>query len=541
MAAAAVTSPTRVLELDTHSSLEFGPSESSLPPVPEAPMVSPFLCSDDPEPNTELPERHVSFAPHDAMLARWRIRLPPLLIHLHHRDLFIHHLLGLHGIARPIAVGVPTRIDLLPPRKRFRDSISPEDSIMEDIDADVLADIEANIAAAEAATGMDVEAGTDVGISIEADVGVDREYEVESSPRGTIEVRMDRVIDPVVANDIDEPISEDYFDLISVDGSREVMQLGLDVAMQELYDHMHEIPVDRITDIEIMTITRSDTTVKAIKDSLTNEWRKRWLIMRQIMLLDCLLKVKAKIEMTTTTEMAGEMETKMVGEMETKIKEEIGIEIPIGMTKGNVVTAEPTRLQDAVMIDIKLMDQKLKGYDVRNAENKIRDCMNAVVAPATQRAPVVNQRVPTCFECGRQGNYRNECPKLKIQNHGNKAGNKTNKSRGKEYVLGGGETNFDSNVVTGMFLLNNHYASMLFDSGADGSFVSSIFSALLDVIPSILDVSYVVELADERVAKTSTTVEVNLRGLLGLGKMNSVVMNIKISLVPSDLSPSSPS
>ncbi|GKF73996.1 hypothetical protein Tco_0220328 [Tanacetum coccineum] len=29
---------------------------------------------------------------------------PPLLIHLHHQDLFIHHLLGLYGIARPITV-----------------------------------------------------------------------------------------------------------------------------------------------------------------------------------------------------------------------------------------------------------------------------------------------------------------------------------------------------------------------------------------------------------------------------------------------------
>ncbi|GKF61767.1 hypothetical protein Tco_0181821 [Tanacetum coccineum] len=41
-------------------------------------------------------------------------------------------------IVRPIAIGVPSRADLLPPRKRFRDSISPEDSVEEDIDTDVL-------------------------------------------------------------------------------------------------------------------------------------------------------------------------------------------------------------------------------------------------------------------------------------------------------------------------------------------------------------------------------------------------------------------
>ncbi|GKE14476.1 hypothetical protein Tco_1422053, partial [Tanacetum coccineum] len=32
---------------------------------------------------------------------------------------------------------VPSHVDLLPPRKRFRDSISPEDSVEEEIDTDV--------------------------------------------------------------------------------------------------------------------------------------------------------------------------------------------------------------------------------------------------------------------------------------------------------------------------------------------------------------------------------------------------------------------
>ncbi|GJV79159.1 putative reverse transcriptase domain-containing protein [Tanacetum coccineum] len=119
---------------------------------------------------------------------------------------------------------------------------------------------------------------------------------------------------------------------------------------------------------------------------------------------------------------------------------------------------------------------------------------------------MVNQRVLTCFECGRQGHFRSDCPKLKDQNHRNKAGNKNgvSEARGKAYMLGGGDANLDSNVVKGTFLLNDHYASMIFDSGADRSFVSTTFSTLLDITPNTLDVSYAVELADGRISETNT-------------------------------------
>ncbi|GJX26751.1 putative reverse transcriptase domain-containing protein, partial [Tanacetum coccineum] len=110
------------------------------------------------------------------------------------------------------------------------------------------------------------------------------------------------------------------------------------------------------------------------------------------------------------------------------------------------------------------------------------------------------------FDPGLQGHYRSDCPKLKDQNRENKAGNKkgVGEARGKAYVLGGGEANPNSNVVKGTFLLNNHYASMIFDSGADRSFLSTTFSTLLDITPDTLDVSYAVELADGRISETNT-------------------------------------
>ncbi|GJS75571.1 putative reverse transcriptase domain-containing protein [Tanacetum coccineum] len=109
--------------------------------------------------------------------------------------------------------------------------------------------------------------------------------------------------------------------------------------------------------------------------------------------------------------------TKMVPEEEDQVKKFIG-GLPDNI-QGNVIAAEPTRLQDVIHIANNLMDQKLKEYAVKNAENKKR----------------------------LKGHYRNECPKLKNQNRGNKAGKKTEEARGKAYVLGVGEANPDSNVV----------------------------------------------------------------------------------------------
>ncbi|GJR00859.1 putative reverse transcriptase domain-containing protein [Tanacetum coccineum] len=141
--------------------------------------------------------------------------------------------------------------------------------------------------------------------------------------------------------------------------------------------------------------------------------------------------------------------------------------------------------------------------------HQTRDC-RAAIAPNTQRAPVGNQQGIICYECGRPGHFRRDCPKLRNQNRGNqtrnKNGNKTGNQTGgneatvKAYAIGGGGTNPDSNVVTGTFLFNNCYASMLFDSGADRSFVSTTFSALLDVAPTTLDTSYAIELADGRIS-----------------------------------------
>ncbi|GJS21614.1 putative reverse transcriptase domain-containing protein [Tanacetum coccineum] len=85
--------------------------------------------------------------------------------------------------------------------------------------------------------------------------------------------------------------------------------------------------------------------------------------------------------------------------------------------------------------------------------------------------------------------------KLKNNNNrGNRVGNA--KAQEKVYAVGNAGANPDNNVITGTFLLNNRYASILFDTGADRSFVSIAFSSRIVITPTALDHDYNVELAD---------------------------------------------
>nr|GFC48068.1 putative reverse transcriptase domain-containing protein [Tanacetum cinerariifolium] len=148
--------------------------------------------------------------------------------------------------------------------------------------------------------------------------------------------------------------------------------------------------------------------------------------------------------------------------------------------------------------------------------HQTRDC-RVTVNPNTQGAVVGNQQGVVCYECGRSRHFRKDCPKLRNQNRGNQTRNKTggNKVTERAYAIGGGGTNPNSNVVTGTFLLNNCYASMLFDSGADRSFVSTTFNDLLDVATSTLDTSYAIELVDGRILETNIVLRGCMLGLLG--------------------------
>ncbi|GJT33688.1 putative reverse transcriptase domain-containing protein [Tanacetum coccineum] len=199
---------------------------------------------------------------------------------------------------------------------------------------------------------------------------------------------------------------------------------------------------------------------------------------------------------------------------------------------GSVMATKPKTMQDAIEFATELMDKKINTWAERQADNKrksddtarnnqnqqpnkrqntgrayaagngdrrpyggprplCRDCKNPL--NVNTRA---NQR--TCFECGAQGHFKKDCPKWK-----------NNNNRG---------ANSDNNVVTGTFLLNNRYASILFDTGADRSFVSTTFSSRIVITPTALDHDYNVELADGRIVGLNTII----RGYLAPSEMKEL-------------------
>ncbi|GJT36249.1 putative reverse transcriptase domain-containing protein [Tanacetum coccineum] len=109
-------------------------------------------------------------------------------------------------------------------------------------------------------------------------------------------------------------------------------------------------------------------------------------------------------------------------------------------------------------------------------------------------------------------------------NRGNQAGN--DRAPAKVYVVGNAGANPD-NVVAGTFLLNNRYAYILFDTGADRSFVSTAFSSQIDITPSTLDHYYDVELADGRIIGLNTI----LKGCT----LNFLNHQFNINLMPVEL------
>ncbi|GKD91852.1 putative reverse transcriptase domain-containing protein [Tanacetum coccineum] len=101
----------------------------------------------------------------------------------------------------------------------------------------------------------------------------------------------------------------------------------------------------------------------------------------------------------------------------------------------------------------------------------------------------------TCHACEEKGYYKIQCSRA------------NNNAHGRAYMLRDKNAHQDPNVVMDMFLLNQHLARVLFDSGSDKSFVSISLASMLNIPPIILDTTYDIEMADGNLVGTNTVIQ----------------------------------
>nr|GEV53309.1 putative reverse transcriptase domain-containing protein [Tanacetum cinerariifolium] len=178
---------------------------------------------------------------------------------------------------------------------------------------------------------------------------------------------------------------------------------------------------------------------------------------------------------------------------------------------GSVMAAKPKTMQDALEFATELMNKKINTWAECQADNKRK-------SNDTTRN---NHQQPN----KRQNTGRAYATRMVTKEH--MKGIDLDVPNAKVYAVGKAGANPDNNVVTGTFLLNKHYASILFDTDADRSFVSTAFSSRSIITPTALDHDYNVELADGRIVGLNTII----RGCT----LNFLNHPFNIDLIPVEL------
>ncbi|KAJ0915815.1 putative nucleotidyltransferase, Ribonuclease H [Helianthus annuus] len=157
--------------------------------------------------------------------------------------------------------------------------------------------------------------------------------------------------------------------------------------------------------------------------------------------------------------------------------------------------------------------------------HEAKDCRSPRPANQNQQQPQPQQNQQQgnkgCFHCGAEGHFKRHCPHLNRNqinnnnnnnqgngnNNNNGGNNNGNEARGRAFVLGQGDARNDPNVVMGKFLLDDIYVTVLFDSGADTSYMSLKMSKLLKRTPTPLNTKHVVELANGKSVEATHVVK----------------------------------
>ncbi|GKB53051.1 putative reverse transcriptase domain-containing protein [Tanacetum coccineum] len=120
-----------------------------------------------------------------------------------------------------------------------------------------------------------------------------------------------------------------------------------------------------------------------------------------------------------------------------------------------------------------------------------KNCKNKGPAIGSNLQPVS----VTCHAYREKGHYKNQCLKA------------NNSAHERAYLLRDKNAHQDPNIVTGTFLLNQHLARVLFDSGAKKSFVSISLAFMLSIPSITLDTTYDIEMADGNLVGINTVIQ----------------------------------
>ncbi|GJR72377.1 putative reverse transcriptase domain-containing protein [Tanacetum coccineum] len=243
---------------------------------------------------------------------------------------------------------------------------------------------------------------------------------------------------------------------------------------------------------------------------------------------------------------------------------EVFIEVLPRSIEGNVTASKPQTLEEAITITQR--QETIRAYAAALTENSrytgsltlCKKCTLHHTGPCTVKCQTCNKvgyltrnrrnKGPatgsnlqpasvTCHACGEKGHYRNQCPKA------------NNSAYGRAYLLRDKNAHQDLNVVTGTFLLNQHLARVLFDSGADKTFVSISLDSMLNIPPITLDTTYDIEMANGNLVGTNTVIQSCTLILLNqpfeidlmpikLGSFNVVIGAAPVARAPYRLAPS---
>ncbi|GJV83881.1 reverse transcriptase domain-containing protein [Tanacetum coccineum] len=153
--------------------------------------------------------------------------------------------------------------------------------------------------------------------------------------------------------------------------------------------------------------------------------------------------------------------------------------------EGKVTTSNPQTLEEAINIAQRLMDQVTKHIPVQSSSDHKRK-QEAIKAYAA--TPVENNREKKDI----------------IQTNSEKPTSMPMEELTYEEIKNAPQ---DPNVVTGTFLLNKHLVRMLFDFGADKSFISISFAFILNILPITIDTFYDIKMADGNLVCTNIVIQ----------------------------------